>query len=55
MGLGVGGGGGAMRTGPSMDGGASANSWWGRSACESGFWAANNLWILKLGFRFYDS
>lgn len=24
-------------------GGASANSWWGLSACDSGFWTASNL------------
>lgn len=50
-GIGEGGGGGATSTGPMRLGGASANSWWGRSACERGFWAASNLWMDCCEFR----
>lgn len=37
------GGGGTGVTVGSGVGGASANSWWGRSAWDSGFWAASSL------------
>ena len=40
------GGGGTGATPPIVGsgvGGASANSWWGRSAWDSGFWAASSL------------